>query len=249
MTTISVVTAVYNRKKTVGEALESLFSQRYTGWESVVIDGGSTDGTLDVLQRFRSRISVLISEPDRGIYDALNKGIRASTGDAIGFLHADDALASDRVLGLIAEKFADPSVEAVYGDLVYVRESDTAHVVRHWRAGEYSRSKLARGWMPPHPTFYVRRSVYQQLGDFDTRYRIAADYDTVVRFLGRGNIMPHYIPEVLVRMRTGGVSNRSASTILCKSREDYAVVRENRIGGLSTLLLKNLSKLGQFIPG
>jgi glycosyltransferase involved in cell wall biosynthesis len=246
MIKISVVMAVYNRHQTVGEALESVLSQSYPAVESIVIDGGSTDGTLAVLEPYRSRLGVLISERDQGIYDALNKGIKYSTGDVVGFLHADDVFENSEVLAKVATAFQDPAIDAVYGDLVYVRHEDISKVIRYWKSGFFDDAALSRGWMPPHPTFYVRRSVYQRLGGFDTRYRIAADYDTVLRFLAVDKIRAAYIPEVLVRMRAGGISNRSLSTIVRKSLEDIKVLRLNQVGGVVTLFQKNLSKLSQF---
>lgn len=246
MIKVSVVTAVFNGEKTISQAIESVLSQNYPAVESVVIDGASRDATLSILEPYRPRLGKLISEPDEGIYDALNKGIRHATGDVVGFLHADDLFEDDGVLGKVAAAFEDPEVDAVYGDLVYVRHDNVERVVRYWKSGSYDQDTLARGWMPPHPTFYVRRSVYERLGGFDTRFKIAADYDTVLRFLAVGKIRATYIPEVLVRMRTGGISNRSLGTILRKSREDYAVVRRNKSGGIATILKKNFSKLNQF---
>ena len=246
MIKISVVTAVYNCPKTVGQAIDSVLSQTYPAVESIVIDGASTDGTLAVLEPYRERLGVLISEPDKGIYDALNKGIKYATGEVVGFLHADDVFENNEVLAKVAAAFEDPSVDAVYGDLVYVRHGDIGQVIRYWKSGPYDATALAHGWMPPHPTFYVRRSVYAQLGGFDTRYRIAADYDTILRFLAVGKIRAAYIPEVFVRMRAGGISNRSLRTIMRKSREDFDVLRRNKVGGIGTLAWKNMSKLGQF---
>jgi glycosyltransferase len=246
MIKISVVTAVFNNEKTVAQAIESVLNQDYPVIESVVIDGASRDATLSILEPYRHRLGKLISEPDAGIYDALNKGIQNSTGDVIGFLHADDLFEDASVLGKVAAAFADPNVDAVYGDLVYVRHDNIGHIIRYWKSGSYDQASLARGWMPPHPTFYVRRAVYEKLGCFDTRYRIAADYDTILRFLAVAKIQAVYIPDVLVRMRAGGISNRSIRTILRKTREDYEVVRRNKSGGISTILQKNFSKLSQF---
>lgn len=243
---ISVVTAVFNNLETVGAAIDSVLSQTGAEVELIVIDGGSTDGTLDSLRGYGGRLAILVSEPDQGIYDALNKGVQRATGDVIGFLHSDDLFADERVLARIAAAFAVPNVGAVYGDLLYVRKDDPDVVVRYWRAGEFSKSRLGWGWMPPHPTFYVRRAVYERLGVFDLRYRIAADYDTVLRFLNKGDVVPHYIPEVLVKMRLGGTSNRSFSNIVRKSHEDYLTLRRNGIGGVGALVCKNLSKVKQF---
>jgi glycosyltransferase involved in cell wall biosynthesis len=212
-----------------------------------VIDGGSTDGSLAILDQHKSRIAKIVSEPDGGLYDALNKGIRQASGDVIGFMHADDEFATPHALARVAQAFEDPDIGAVYGDLVYVKKNDVSRVVRYWRAGQYQRTQLTQGWMPPHPTFYVRREVYSRFGGFDTRYRIAADYENMLRILWRGRIKAAYIPEVLVRMRVGGISNMSIFNMLHKSREDYAAMRENGIGGLQALLLKNVTKLPQFV--
>ena len=247
MIKVSVVTAVFNSEKTIAQAVESVLSQNYPAVESVVIDGNSCDATLSILEPYRSRLGKLISEPDDGIYDALNKGIRHATGDVIGFLHADDLFENDGVLGKVAAAFEDPDVDAVYGDLVYVSHDNAERVIRYWKSGSYDQTSLSRGWMPPHPTFYVRRSVYERLGGFNEAYRIAADYDCILRFLGLGGICVAYIPEVLVRMRVGGESNRSLINIIRKSREDYRAIRENDIGGLITLLAKNIRKLPQFL--
>jgi glycosyltransferase involved in cell wall biosynthesis len=244
---ISVITAVFNRAATLGEALRSVRAQQCPNIEHIVIDGGSTDGSLDVLEAHKGGIAKMISEPDGGLYDALNKGIRHASGDVIGFLHADDQFASPMALARVAAAFEDPAVGAVYGDLVYVNKNDISHVVRYWRAGQYQREHLSQGWMPPHPTFYVRKDVYSRFGVFDTRYRIAADYENMLRILWRGRVQAAYIPEVLVRMRLGGVSNVSLFNMLHKSREDYAAMRQNGIGGLQALLLKNVTKLPQFV--
>lgn len=244
---ISVVTAVFNNRETIAAALDSVLAQTGADYELVVIDGGSTDGTLEVLNRYAERIAVLVSEPDKGIYDALNKGIQRASGDVVGFLHSDDLFADAGVLSRIAAAFADPGVEAVYGDLLYVRKDNTDQVVRYWRAGDFSRSRLSWGWMPPHPTFYVRRGVYVRLGGFDMSYRIAADYDCMLRFLGRGGVCVAYIPEVLVKMRVGGASNRSLRNIARKSSEDLRALRRNGVGGIGALIWKNLSKLPQFL--
>lgn len=247
MIKISVVTAVYNSRSTVSQALDSVLSQTYPMVESIVIDGASTDGTFEALESYRSRLGLLLSEKDNGIYDALNKGIKHSTGDVLGFMHADDVFENEDVLQKVAAAFEDPTVDAVYGDLVYVQHENIEKVVRYWKSGEYSDKSLSNGWMPPHPTFYVRRSVYERLGVFDTRYRISADYDIVLRFLGAGHISAIYIPTVFVRMRVGGISNRSLRTIFSKSIEDYKIIKLNKVGGIFTLICKNFRKLPQFL--
>jgi glycosyltransferase len=243
---ITVITAVKNRASTLGACLRSVQAQSWPDIEHIVVDGGSTDGTLGVLAASRAHLAKLICEADRGVYDALNKGIREATGDVVGFMHADDEFASERSVERVARAFEDPAVDAVYGDLVYVRSDDTSRVVRYWRAGPYNRTQLANGWMPPHPTFYVRRHVYHRFGGFDTRFRIAGDYENMLRILWRGGVQAAYVPEVLVRMRAGGMSNRLLN-LLRKSREDYAALRLNGIGPMQALLLKNVTKLPQFV--
>jgi glycosyltransferase len=244
---ISVITAVYNRVDTIADALDSVRAQTWPHVEHVVIDGASKDGTTQLLEARKDTLDVFISERDKGIYDALNKGIANATGDVVGFLHADDLFASNDILAKVAKLFEDPSVGAVYGDLVYVKKEDVSKVVRYWKSGAFSKAKLARGWMPPHPTLYLRRSVYQELGGFDTQFRIAADYDSMLRYLGKGGVKPAYLPEVMVRMRLGGESNRSLANVIKKSKEDYLALKKNGVGGLPTLTAKNLRKLPQFL--
>lgn len=243
---ISVVTVTYNCADTVATTFESFVGQRYSDKEHVVIDGASKDGTLEVLQAHRLQLSVLVREPDQGVYDALNKGIARCTGDVIGFLHGDDLYADNRVLSRIAEVFSDGSVDAVYGDLDYVRREDASRIVRHWKSGPFSRDKLSWGWMPPHPTLFVRRKIYEQLGGFDLQFKIAADYDWMLRLLSQPDVRVVYIPEVLVKMRVGGMSNRSLNALIRKSSEDYRIMRKNGVGGVHALVWKNFSKLPQF---
>ena len=245
---ISVITAVYNRVATIGDALDSVRAQTWPDVQHVVIDGASTDGTLEILQARRSEIAVLVSEPDKGIYDALNKGIARATGDVIGLMHSDDLYADERVLADVASAFSDPTVDAVYGDLDYVAQGDTSKVIRRWRSGEYAPALLSRGWMPPHPTLYVRRQVIEKWGAFDTSFRIAADYDAILRYFGQGKVRSAYVPRVMVKMRVGGESNRSMDRILRKSREDYRALKKNSAGGIATLVWKNVSKIGQLLP-
>jgi glycosyltransferase len=242
---ISIITATWNCADTLCGCLDSVSSQTYPCIQHVVIDGASNDGTLELLQEQKQHLAVLISEPDNGIYDALNKGIRLATGDVIGFLHADDFYPSNDVVSKIAQAFEDPSVQAVYGDLQYVSKDAPNKVFRHWRTGRFSSSKLALGWMPPHPTLYIRRELYDRVGGFDTKYRIAADYDSILKLFSDPDLVSVYIPEVLVKMRTGGASNRSLSNIIQKSREDLHALRSSNVGGLVTLIAKNVRKIGQ----
>lgn len=244
---ISLITAVYNRRGTLTAALASAAAQSHGDIEHLIQDGGSTDGSLDVIAAWQHGGMRVASERDGGIYDALNKGIARATGDAVGFLHSDDLLAHDDVLARVAEALADPAVDGVYGDLDYVAAEDTDRIIRRWRSGVYDPARLRWGWMPPHPTLYLRRRVYDQLGGYDTNFRIAADYEAMLRYLVRGQIRLAYIPEVMVKMRVGGESNRSLGRILTKSREDLHAMRRHGVGGIGTLAAKNLRKITQFV--
>ncbi len=244
---ITVVTATYNCASTIGACLRSVAGQTHPDTEHIVVDGASRDGTVDVLHRHSGQLSRIISEPDKGIYDALNKGVANASGDIVGFLHADDLYADNKVLEDVAVAFQNPEVDAVYGDLTYVQKADTDKVVRYWRSSPFMRSSLARGWMPPHPTLYLRRGVYERFGGFDLSYRIAADYDFMLRVLGAINGKIIYLPRVLVKMRLGGESNRSIRNVIRKSAEDLRALRSNGVGGLASLVLKNGTKFVQFV--
>jgi len=243
---ISIVTAVYNREATIADALNSVHHQTYPHVQHIVQDGGSTDATLDIVRAHKNDRIDLVSGDDSGIYEAINRGMQRAQGDVVGLMHSDDVFAHETVLSQIAHAFEDPQVDCVYGDLQYVASGDTNRVIRHWKSGDYSREILKRGWMPPHPTFYLRRAILERLGDYDTSYQIAADYDAMLRWLWTGGIRPAYIPEVLVKMRVGGESNRSLSRIMQKSREDLRVLKSNGVGGVQALFLKNISKIRQF---
>jgi len=246
LTKISVVTAVFNREKTMAEAISSVMSQDYGNVEHVIQDGGSRDGTLAVISETAGLNASLESAPDNGLYDGINKGIARATGDIIGLMHSDDIFAHQSVLSQVAEAMSDPKVDGVYGDLDYVAENDTGRIIRKWRSGLYSAEKLRRGWMPPHPTLYLRREVFDRWGVYDTSFSIAADYDAMLRYLVKGKVQLAYVPEVFVKMRVGGESNRSLSRILKKSGEDYRALRQNGVGGVASLACKNFSKIQQF---
>jgi glycosyltransferase len=201
---ISVVTVTWNCVDTISDCLDSVATQSWVNFEHVAIDGASTDGTVVVLEARRDAIAVLVSEQDKGIYDALNKGIERATGEVVGFLHADDIYADEGVLADVAAAFEDPAVQAVYGDLQYVQKQNTNRVVRYWRSAQFTPGRLATGWMPAHPTLYVRREWYQRIGGFDTRYRIAADYFSILQMFSQPDFRSVYLPRVMVKMRLGG---------------------------------------------
>lgn len=244
---ISVVTAVFNRRETIATAMDGVNAQSGVQVEHIIQDGGSHDGTLDIIHERSGPQTNLLSESDNGIYDAINRGIRRATGDVIGLMHSDDYFATPDVLSKVAQALKNPDIDGVYGDLTYVSNSDPTRVIRYWRAGPYDPAKLRRGWMPPHPTLYLRREIFDRWGLYDTSFQIAADYDAMLRYLVKGQIRLAYIPEVLVCMRTGGESNRSIGRLLRKSREDYRALQRNDVGGLGTLAIKNISKIAQFV--
>jgi len=243
---VTVITVAYNSAATIAETLASVASQTHPDIEHIVIDGASTDDTLSLVRTHGAHVTSVPSEPDRGIYDAMNKGLRLATGDFVGFLNADDTFAGVTAVSSIARVAQNASVDAVYGDLVYVQKDRPSELIRYWRSGSFACSRLRFGWMPPHPTLYVRRSRIDELGSFKTHFRIAADYEFVLRYLSHPGMGVAYVPEVLVRMRTGGASNRSMSALFHKSREDLAALRQNNVGGVISLLFKNARKLPQF---
>ncbi|MER3446552.1 MAG: glycosyl transferase [Candidatus Dadabacteria bacterium] len=243
---ISIITAVFNNRRYIEDCIKSVLNQTYENIEYIIVDGGSTDGTLEVIKRYEDKISIWISEPDGGIYDAMNKGIGMATGDVVGFLHSDDFYADERVIENVAKAFIRNNVQSVYGDLIYVNKNNS-RVIRYWRAGGYREGLINWGWMPPHPTFFVRREVYENYGSFNTNLKIAADYELVLRLFGKQKISTYYIPKVLIKMRMGGSSNRNIKSIIRKSMEDYQALKINGLGGgVFTLLFKNVSKIPQF---
>jgi glycosyltransferase involved in cell wall biosynthesis len=248
---ISIITAVFNRVNTVGESIDSVQNQKFVDFEHIIIDGVSTDGSLDEIRRRTTPRMRIFSEADDGIYDALNKGMRLSHGDIIGVVHSDDFLAHDLVLKRVSAAFDNLAIDAVYGDLVYVAAHNPNRVIRHWRAGTFLPENLTRGWMPPHPALFIRRRLLDTMGGYDTRFSISADYDAILRWFSMEDFRTTYIPEVLVKMRVGGESNRSLERIFLKSREDLLAVRGNHIGDIGTIALKNVRKINQFFvrPG
>ena len=247
---ISIVTAVYNRARTIGDAIRSVSEQDHPEIEHVLIDGASSDATMEIISNSVLRSPIVVSERDSGIYDALNKGVHRATGDVVGLLHSDDVFADQRVVSDVAACFSDPKVNLVYGDLDYVDGRDGLRVVRHWRAGHPSGASLRAGWMPPHPTVFIRAEMYRETGGFRTEFSVAADYELMLRLFLSGRVVHRYVPRVLVKMRTGGESNRSVERILTKSREDFSALRRNgfsRLEAARALLLKNLRKVGQLV--
>ena len=247
---VSIITAVFNGSETIEDCVKSVASQTYPDVEHIIIDGNSTDGTLDVINRYKDKIARIVSEPDKGIYDALNKGIQLATGEVIGLLHSDDFYAHDRVIEKVADIFMKYNIDSCYGDLQYVDKNNPDKVIRYWKSSQYRHGKFKYGWMPPHSTFFVKKEIYNKYGYFNTNFKIAADYELMLRFLEKHKISTYYTPEVFIKMRIGGTSNRNIKNLIIKSNEDYRAWKVNNLnGGFYTILLKNLCKIPQFFKG
>ena len=243
---ISIITATYNSAATVRDTLLSVSGQNHADVEHIVVDGASGDSTLAIVAGF-PHVARLISEKDKGIYDAMNKGITAATGEVIGILNSDDVYTDSSVLSDVATAFADPAVMTVYADLQYVDPANLQKVRRSWRSGAFKRNNFYYGWMPPHPTFFVRRTVYEQAGLFNLTLRSAADYELMLRVLLKWRMPAHYIPRVIVKMRAGGMSNASLLNRLRANREDRLAWKMNQLKPFFfTLYMKPFRKITQF---
>lgn len=249
---ITLITATYNSYPAIAEAINSLSKSNGIELEYLVIDGGSKDQTMEAVNA-SGLVTHCVSEPDKGIYDALNKGIRMATGDIIGFLHSDDLLASPQTLNNIVAAFSvnginSERVDGVYGDLVYVNKENTKKVIRYWASSLFKSNLLNRGWMPAHPSLFMRREVYEKHGLFDLQFKISADYDLMLRVFKDKSLNFVYLPEVITKMRVGGLSNGTIKNIVQKSREDFRAMKKNQIPfPLWVLLLKNFSKIPQYL--
>ena len=245
---ISIITVCYNSAATIADTIMSISKQTYPNIEYIVVDGLSKDNTVEIIQKNEGVISKWISEKDNGIYDAMNKGIAMATGDVIGILNADDVYADNNVLDDVMKAFNDETISGVYGDLKYVQQNDLSKVIRFWKSGTYRPGKFLEGWMPPHPTFYVRKKVYDEFGVFRTGMPSASDYEFMLRVIHVKNIKLAYIPKVFVLMREGGLSNRSLQHRLNANRDDRRAWTVNGVQPkFYTLLMKPLSKILQFI--
>lgn len=238
---ITIVTVAYNAAGTIADTIRSVAAQDYAHVEHIVIDGASSDGTLEIVQKTEGRVSRLVSQPDRGIYDAMNKGIAMATGDVIGFLNADDIYAHKGVLARVAAVFAENMVDACYGDLVYVDREDIRRAVRYWKSKPYEPGLCLKGWMPAHPTFFVRRQIYIDNGGFDIEFRRQADFDLALRLFEVHRINAKYIPEILVRMRAGGLSNNSIRGVVEGNLEAYRACRKHGFNVTPFFMVRKIS--------
>ena len=246
---VSIITATYNSAATIEDCMASVLGQDYPHIEYLIMDGASTDSTLDIVEKAAAkdaRIKVY-SAPDYGVYDALNKGIAIAKGDVVGVLHSDDLFANSQIITAVVDALKRTNIDGVYGDLEYVTKTDISKVIRYWKSCNYNSKFLLRGWMPPHPTLFLRTSVYTSHGIYNTAYNIAADYDYILRLFKDKDLVFEYLPMVITKMRIGGISNKNLKSIVLKTKEDYKIITQNNFSKpLYTLLFKNLRKLKQF---
>lgn len=226
--TVSIITVCFNIAETIEDTIKSVLSQEYKDIEHVVVDGGSTDGTLDIIKRYKNNIAKVISEPDNGIYEAMNKGIKSSTGDIIATLNSDDVYADQTIVGQIVEFMQSNSLDAVYGDLVYIDQNNADRVTRFWKAGKYKKGAFSYGWVLPHPTFFCRKNIFERFGYFNDKLQVAADFELLLRFVEKHQIKIGYLPKVIVKMRKGGKANVLRG-IICGNLEIIRSFRRNSV--------------------
>ncbi|MDI1356341.1 MAG: glycosyltransferase family 2 protein [bacterium] len=244
---LSIITVTYNSADTLEETILSVLNQNYEDVEYIIVDGQSSDGTAAILKKYEGRVSRIISEKDRGLYDALNKGIDLASGDVIGILHSDDFYIDKDVLRKYAELFTEKKVDAVYSDLYYVDKNNPDKIIRKWKSGNYKPNAFVNGWMPPHPTFFVKKDIYRKFGKFNLDFKTAADYELMLRFIQGHNISIAYLPEYTVKMRVGGKSNLSLTNRFKANMEDRKAWEVNGLKPrFYTLYLKPFLKLFQF---
>lgn len=244
---VSIITVSYNSEKTIEDTIKSVLSQDYPNVEYVIIDGASKDSTLQIIEKYQDKIAQVIFEKDKGIYDAMNKGIAIATGDIIGILNSDDFYADSTVISSIVAQFT-PTIQAVYADLVYVDANDTSRITRLWKSGNYKQGDFKKGWMPPHPTFFVKSECYQKYGNYSLQLKSASDYELMLRLIHKEQIKINYLPKVIVKMRTGGASNASLKNRINANKEDRMAWRMNGLKpGFFTFVRKPISKIIQFI--
>ena len=242
---VSLITIAYNSAETIEDTIKSIVAQDYSNIEYIIIDGGSTDNTLSIIDKFKDSIATIVSEPDKGIYDAMNKGIQNATGDIIGILNSDDIYANNKVVSRIVEAIGDK--DSIYADLVYVNRTNTDKVNRYWKSGTYKKGIFKKGWMPPHPTFFMKKTCYDHYGTYNLQLKSAADYELMLRMLYKHNISVVYLPEVITKMRVGGQSNVTLLNRLKANKEDKLAWSINDLKpGPLTLIMKPARKISQF---
>tara|TARA_B100001093_G_scaffold187555_1_gene180161 strand:- start:220 stop:978 length:759 start_codon:yes stop_codon:yes gene_type:complete len=226
---ITIITVVYNNIATISDAIDSVLTQTYNNIEYIVIDGGSNDGTVEKVQSYEKGIDKLVSEKDKGIYDAMNKGIVLATGDIVGILNSDDVYFDENVIDSVIKNFKKKQTDCVYGDLYYVEKNDLNKIIRYWKSSKFKAGSFAQGWHPPHPTFFLKKEVYEKYGLFDLKMKVSADFDLMLRLLERHQISTSYLSKVLVKMRLGGESNRSLKNIIISNKTILKSFDKNKI--------------------
>ncbi len=247
---VSIITVCYNSAETIEGAVKSVLEQSYPDIEYIVVDGASTDGTLEILGKYKNKIAKIVSEKDGGIYDAMNKGIALAIGDIVGILNSDDFYYDNDVIKIVVENMEKNNADACWGDLVYVKKDDINKVVRFWKSSEYKLGKFMCGWHPPHPTFFVRRGIYQKYGLFRLDLSVYSDYELMLRFLEKYKIKGFYIPKIFIKMREGGASNwRSFKKVFRGIIENYKAFKMNGLSfGLIAVCIKPILKIFQIFP-
>ncbi|AFK02517.1 glycosyl transferase family 2 [Emticicia oligotrophica DSM 17448] len=244
---ISIITVAFNSAATIKDTIDSVLAQDYPSIEYIIVDGGSKDGTVEILKSYGDKIK-WVSEKDNGIYDAMNKGVKMATGYAIGVMGSDDFYPNNQVISKVAKAFKESKADSVYGDLYYVDFADTNKIVRNWISGSYNRKRFLNGWMPPHTAFFLTKAAYDKYGFYNISYRSAGDYELMLRMLYKHKLSSFYIPEVLMKMRTGGTSNASLKNRIRANKEDRRAWAENGlVPRWYTLYAKPISKLFQWI--
>ena len=245
---VSIITICFNSAATIEDTIQSVLAQDYDDIEYILVDGASRDNTLAIIEKYKSRIAKVVSEPDKGIYDAMNKGLALATGQIIGILNSDDIYAYNGVITDVVQKFHETNADGIYADLVYVDRDHTSRIIRYWKSGKYRPGAFKYGWMPPHPAFFVKKQVYDQYGHFNLTLRSAADYEIMLRFIHKHKISVGYLPKVVTKMRVGGQSNVTVKNRYKANREDKLAWQLNGLKPLPvTFILKPLRKVGQFI--
>ncbi|MDC1302903.1 glycosyltransferase [Pelagibacterales bacterium] len=243
---VSIITSIFNNKTFIGDSIKSVLSQSYQNIEYIIIDGGSKDGSQDIINTLITNETIFISEQDEGIYNALNKGINLASGEIIGILHSDDLFENSDVVKDIVDNFITYNADITYSDLLYISKKNKKKIIRRWKAGEFQYENLKHGWMLPHTTLFLKKEVYLNFGLFNEVYEISSDYDLMIRILKSKKLVIKYIPKYHVLMRVGGKSNNSIYNIIRKMTEDYRIIKKNQIGGIMTLVKKNINKISQF---
>lgn len=244
---VSIITIAYNSEETIEDTIQSVVGQDYADIEYIIVDGKSSDGTLEIISKYKNQIAKIHSDKDQGIYDAMNKGVELATGDIVGILNSDDIYANSQVISSIVAKFREGQADAIYADLVYVDRENTDKITRTWISGDYKEGAFDKGWMPPHPTFFLKKSVYNQYGTYTLKLKSAADYELMLRMVHKYKIKLGYLNQVITKMRVGGMSNVSLKNRIKANKEDREAWRMNDLQPKPfTLIRKPLSKLTQF---